>query len=179
MIVIIASLPWSSSGFVIVSITDDQRSPSMGSMSRDETHAPGGELTDRLGYLMKHAHQRLTELTSAALTPFRITGRELAVLVVLDALGPTSQQDAARRLGTDRTTMVSLIDALEAKGVVVRQPFEQDRRRNVVRFTEAGRETFAKALVASDAAERAFLGEMTEAEAAKFRAQLRAAIGIG
>lgn len=147
----------------------------MSSESQDE---PGAELTDRLGYLLKHAQQRYTELNAAALEPFGLSGRELAVLLVFDALGPTSQQDAARRLGVDRTTMVALVDALERKEIVRRAPYAEDRRRNVVTFTPAGRETFRKALAASDAAERAFFGGMDEAAAAAFRASLRALIGV-
>jgi DNA-binding MarR family transcriptional regulator len=146
-------------------------------MSSESQDRPGAELTDRLGFLLKHAQQRLTELTSAALGPFGISGRELAVLLVFDALGPTSQQDAARRLGVVRTTMVALVDGLEAKGIVQRAPYAQDRRRNVVTFTEQGAETFREALAASDAAERAFLGGLDEAQAAAFRARLRALIG--
>jgi DNA-binding MarR family transcriptional regulator len=146
-------------------------------MSSESQDKPGAELTDRLGYLLKHAQQRLTELTAAALEPYGLSGRELAVLLVFDALGPTSQQDAARRLGVDRTTMVALVDALEAKGIVQRAPYAQDRRRNVVTFTERGGENFRKALAASDAAERAFLGGLDEAGGAAFRAQLRVLIG--
>ena len=139
---------------------------------------PRAEL-NRLGYLLKHAQQRLTGLTSAALEPFGLNGRELGVLIVLDAMGPTSQQDAARRLGVDRTTMVALIDALEAKSVVVRRPFEEDRRRNVVEFTEGGHELFTQALRASDAAEREFVSPLEDVAADLFRAQLRAVIGEG
>lgn len=153
-------------------------------MSRDASaqvgrdREPGTELTGRLGFLLKHAQQRLYELTGAALAPCGISGRELSVLLVLDALGPTSQQDAARRLGVDRTTMVALIDALEAKSVVVRRPYEEDRRRNVVEFTEHGYELFTRARAASDEAERRFLDPLAldEAGAERLRAQLRALI---
>jgi DNA-binding MarR family transcriptional regulator len=147
-------------------------------MSSEPQDKPGAELSDRLGYLLKHAQQRLAELNGAALEPFGVSGRELAVLLVLDALGPTSQQDAARRLGVDRTTMVALVDALEAKEIVRRAPYARDRRRNVVTFTEQGRRTFLEALAASDAAERAFLGTMGEAAAAAFRTRLRELIGV-
>ena len=139
-----------------------------------EPAEPGDELTGRLGYLLKHVQQRLYELTAAALAPYGISGRELAVLLVLDALGPTSQRDAAVRLGVDRTTMVALIDALEAKSVVVRRPYEEDRRRNVVEFTERGRALFQQARAAGDEAERRFLGALDDAGAERFRAQLRA-----
>lgn len=135
------------------------------------------QLTSRLGYLFKHAQQTLAEFTGPALEPFGLTGRDLAVLIVLDGLGPASQQEAARGLGVDRTTMVALLDGLESKGIVERRPAEEDRRRNVVQLTASGRRTFAAALAASDEAERAFIGTiMDENRAAEFKNQLRALV---
>ena len=67
-----------------------------------------------------------------------MTGRELAVLTVLAGDEPASQQQAAQRLGVDRTTMVALVDALEGKGLVQRHADAADRRRNVVELTAAG-----------------------------------------
>jgi DNA-binding MarR family transcriptional regulator len=75
--------------------------------------------------------------------------------------------------------MVALIDALEGKSIVVRRPFEEDRRRNVVEFTEGGHELFLRALQASDAAERRFVSPLEDAAAALFRDQLRAVIRAG
>ncbi|HTJ69005.1 MAG TPA: MarR family transcriptional regulator [Actinospica sp.] len=141
-------------------------------------NAPGQPRVElnRLGYLLKHAQQRLTEMTAAALEPYGVNGRELGVLVVLDQMGATSQQDVARRLGIDRTTMVALIDALEAKSVVVRRPSAEDRRRNVVEFTESGHGLFRQALQASDEAERRFVSPLEDAAAELLREQLRAVI---
>ena len=99
-------------------------------MSR--TDGPGPELGRRLGYLLKHAQHRMGELTAKALTPYGIDGRELGVLLVLASHEPASQQQAAQRLGIDRTTMVALLDTLEGKGLVARHPHADDRRRNVV-----------------------------------------------
>jgi DNA-binding MarR family transcriptional regulator len=122
---------------------------------------PGPELTGRLGYLLKHARLRLGELAAAALAPYGLDGRELPVLVVLASGEPASQQEAARRLDVDRTTMVALVDALEDKGLVARHPHAQDRRKNVVELTPAGRATLAEATQASDDAERQFLAPLT------------------
>ncbi|MGH3382662.1 MAG: MarR family winged helix-turn-helix transcriptional regulator [Actinoallomurus sp.] len=147
---------------------------------RDERHAeerPGPELTGRLGYLLKHAQLRLTELTSAALEPYGINGRQLAVLLVLAGHEPGSQQQAAQRLGIDRTTMVALLDALEDKGLVARHPHADDRRRNVVDLTEAGRDTLSRATEASDEAERRFLASLTPSAAEQLRETLRALAG--
>ena len=127
----------------------------------------------RLGYLLKHAQQRLAEFTAPALAPYGITGRELAVLMSIDDLTPLSQQDVADRLGVDRTTMVTLIDGLEDKDLVVRRPDAEDRRRNVVVLTGAGQATMAEAAEAAEAAEQRFLGQLSAAEVASLRAALQ------
>jgi DNA-binding MarR family transcriptional regulator len=142
-------------------------------MSTAAGEGPGPELTTRLGYLLKHVQERLREQSSAALAPYGLDGRELAVLLVLDSGEPASQQQAARRLGVDRTTMVALLDALEAKGLVTRHPHAEDRRRNVVELTAAGRDTLRDATRASDEAERRFLAPLSKPAARQFRDALQ------
>lgn len=148
----------------------------MSSETRADRHAgegPGPELTTRLGYLLKHARLKLGELTAAALAPYGLDGRELAVLLVLAGREPASQQQAARRLGIDRTTMVALLDALEDKGLVTRHPHAEDRRKNVVELTAPGRDTLRDATQASDEAERRFLAPLTEPAARQLKDALR------
>ncbi|MFG1942963.1 MarR family winged helix-turn-helix transcriptional regulator [Nonomuraea sp. NPDC048826] len=125
-----------------------------------------------LAYLLKHAQLRLAALTGPALEPYGIDGRELAVLRVLDAPEPLSQQQAAQRLDIDRTTMVALIDSLEGKGLVSRRPHPADRRKNAVEPTPGGRETLRGATEAAAAAERAFLAGLPEQDARLLRAAL-------
>lgn len=133
-------------------------------------------MAGRLGYLLKHARVRLTELASAALAPYDLTGRELAVLLVLASGEPASQQQAARRLGVDRTTMVALVDALEDKGLVTRHPHAEDRRKNVVELTETGRVTLRDAAAASEEAERQFLAPLTGPAARQLKDALYALV---
>ena len=140
-------------------------------MSR--TDGPGPELGRRLGYLLKHAQLRMAELTTKALTPHGIDGRELGVLFVLAGREPASQQQAALRLGIDRTTMVALLDTLEGKGLVARHPHADDRRRNVVELTDAGQDTLRRATAASDAAEREFLAPLSPSAAQLLRDSLQ------
>jgi DNA-binding MarR family transcriptional regulator len=137
------------------------------------SEGPGPELTTRLGYLLKHVQERLREQSLAALAPYGLDGRELAVLVVLASAEPASQQQAAQRLGVDRTTMVGLLDALEGKGLVTRHPHAADRRRNVVELTAAGRDTLRDATRASDEAERRFLAPLSQPAAERFREALQ------
>jgi DNA-binding MarR family transcriptional regulator len=135
-------------------------------------HDPAG----RLGYLLKHAWLRLGELTATALAPYGVEGRELAVLLTLSHAESASQQQAARTLGIDRTTMVALLDALERKGLVARRPDADDRRRNIVELTASGRDTLRGATAAGLAAERQFLAPLASAEAQQLRQALRAVV---
>ena len=97
---------------------------------------------------MKHAHQRLADLTGSALVPFGISGRECAVLTA--------------------------IDDLEHKGLVQRRQDPDDRRKNVVLLTEAGRTTLRGATAATEQAERRFLASLSGDRSAAFTAALRA-----
>lgn len=133
----------------------------------------GPRLSARLSFVLKRAFLELDALHQERLAPYGIEARDMAVLLLLDSREPESQQQAARRLAVDRTTMVSLIDGLEAKGLVTRRPDTADRRRNVVELTDAGRATLTDALRASDEAEAELLAALDETEAAQFREMLR------
>jgi DNA-binding MarR family transcriptional regulator len=118
----------------------------------------------------------MAELTAAALAPYVINGRELAVLLVLSDGPPASQQQAAQRLAIDRTTMVAMLDTLEGKGLVSRHPDADDRRRNVVELTNAGRDILQRAVKASDDAERALLAPLSPRAAQQLRDSLQAIV---
>jgi DNA-binding MarR family transcriptional regulator len=108
-----------------------------------------------------------------------IAWRELAVLTVLAGQEPGSQQQAAQRLGVDRTTMVGLVDAPEDKGLVRRRAHAEDRRRNLIELTEAGRDTLRRADDASRDAERRFLAPLSARDAGHLKIVLLALIQPG
>jgi DNA-binding MarR family transcriptional regulator len=132
----------------------------------------GPRLSGRLTYLLKRALVDLEDLHAEHLAPVGVSGRELAVLLLLDGRDPESQQQAAGRLGVDRTTMVGLIDGLEAKGLVARRADAGDRRRNVLELTGDGQTVLVRAVSASDEAERQLLAELDDAESAQLRTLL-------
>jgi DNA-binding MarR family transcriptional regulator len=151
---------------LIVSIADDQLIHRLGRVSshRQDPH---------LGYLLKHAQLRFFELGAVALAPLGINGREAAVLRAIDAGRPVSQGEIARAMNVDRTTMVALIDDLQLKGLVQRRQDLDDRRKNVVELTDAGRSTVRQAAGAVERAERDFFGPLSAAEIAQFKKILR------
>ena len=132
----------------------------------------GPRLSARLTYLLKRALLDLEDLHAEHLAPVGVSGRELGVLLLLDGRDPKSQQQAARRLGVDRTTMVGLLDGLEAKGLVARRADAEDRRRNVLELTADGQTALARAVRASDEAERQLLAELDDDESAQLRTLL-------
>jgi DNA-binding MarR family transcriptional regulator len=134
-------------------------------------------MSSRLGYLFKHAGMRLAELNEKALAPYGIDARELGILLLLAGHEPASQQQAAQRLGVDRTTMVALLDTLEAKGLVSRHPHTEDRRRNVVELTTVGQETLRRATKASDDAERVLLAPLSPQDGRHLRDVLQLIVG--
>ena len=130
---------------------------------------PGREVTEVLGYLLKHAHQQLTAATTSALEPFGVDSRALGVLRVLHLRESTSQQEVAQVLGVDRTTMVAMLDALQEQGIVARRPLAQDRRRNAVELTEHGQQLFAQAAQVERDAESAYIASLGAREQQQLR----------
>jgi DNA-binding MarR family transcriptional regulator len=171
----------------MIRITDHQRQGYGKGMAdeRDGKRAEGGPATgqlaatppealaSRLGFLLKHAQLRLADASARALAPFGVDGRELAILAVLAAEYPLSQLEAAGRLGVDRTTMVTLVDALEDKGLVERHRSPEDRRKNIVQLTATGQDRLREAERAREEMERRFLAPLGEAEAARLVRALR------
>jgi DNA-binding MarR family transcriptional regulator len=133
-------------------------------------------MADRLGYLLKHAQLRFAQLSAHALQPYGVTGRQCAILATIDGANALSQQDVARILDVDRTTMVALIDELEHAGLVRRKTHPGDRRKNVVELTEDGANTLRASEVARREAEQRFLSSLSAADAQRFHDALRAVI---
>jgi DNA-binding MarR family transcriptional regulator len=140
------------------------------------TRSPGaGQLSDRLGYLFKHATEGMRALNNEALAPFEVDGRTLAILLVV-AGAQSSQLEVARRLGIDRTSMVALLDDLEGRGLVERRQDAHDRRRNSVLLTDKGRRVLDGGTAATIAAEDRFLARLTVEERDELRRLLRLAV---
>ena len=87
-----------------------------------------------------------------------------AVLAVLDASGPASQATLSRRTGVYRSDLVAVINELSARGLVERAPDPDDRRRNVITLTGAGRDRLQRLDAVLDAVEEDLLAPLDAPE---------------
>lgn len=93
-----------------------------------------------------------------------LTVSQAHVLYALDQLGPLVQRELAERLGRTPRHVTTLVDALEAAGLVARAPHPTDRRATMVSLTERGEATTGRMHDERRAAAEALLADPTPSE---------------
>jgi DNA-binding MarR family transcriptional regulator len=98
----------------------------------------------------------------SALDPLGLRPRHLVALTVLRDGGDSTQQALSTTLEIDRTTLVGLLNELEAEGLIERRRSTEDRRRHMVELTQAGAERLIKAELALATVEDDVLGRLDD-----------------
>lgn len=146
-----------------------------GARTRTGAAGAGIQIEPRLagytGYLAHLGSLRAERCSRTALPPGRDT-RDLAVLSIL-AEEARSQAEIGVLLDVNRTVMISVIDRLEAAGLVRRERDPADRRRYALRITTDGRTVLERMREASRHAEQALTAPLTEAGLRKLNELLR------
>lgn len=118
-------------------------------MSRVRTQTCQSEETvspaDDLGWLLVTASNRLLKRIDEALAPLNLTSAQVGVLAGLARYGADTPAKLCELLEYDRGAMTRLLDRVESKGLIIREPNPSDRRSVTLRLTETGREVFAPA----------------------------------
>jgi DNA-binding MarR family transcriptional regulator len=102
-------------------------------------------LPDLIGYNLRRAEAAMTQDFMRTLRELSITPGQFGVLVLIDANPGLNQTSLGRALGIDRSTVVSVIDKLEARDLVARAPSTRDRRSYALRLSPAGQDLLARA----------------------------------
>ena len=96
-------------------------------------------LGDRPGFLIRRAHQISQSVCIEECSGLDITSTQFGVLWILGRAGQLDQIGIARLLGFDRSTTALVVKLLEKRGLITRSADGVDRRRHVLRLTDAGR----------------------------------------
>jgi DNA-binding MarR family transcriptional regulator len=111
------------------------------------TDAPTLELDglqDLLGFQLRMAHIAMHRDFVATMAETGLTQKQFATLILIRANPGVSQADIAVLLGTDRATMMALIDRLDERGLVERRRSNTDRRRQELHLTAVGKTFLVK-----------------------------------
>jgi DNA-binding MarR family transcriptional regulator len=108
--------------------------------------ATAGRLASLLGYQVRRAQVRAFQSFAQAAGGMGLTPMLFGVLVVLDERPGVTQTELADALGADPSTMVRMLDQLEKRAWVKREPSPVDRRSTLPVLTDTGRAILAEAL---------------------------------
>ena len=114
--------------------------------------------------------------TAEALESLDLTTAHFALLNVLGTHEGAIQQELGATMGIDPSTMVSLIDQLEAAGLAKRRPRASDRRAREVVITPKGRRVLEQARQLAKQVEDDVLRGLSAAERRQVLALLRRAL---
>ena len=120
---------------------------------------------------------RLARLTTNAELPvlarFDLTMWEYVVLLGLGS-GPVRTQSAlAEAIGADKTRIIEVLDSLQQRGLISREPDESDRRVRLVGLTARGRRVRDDAQAAIQKNESVLLEALPDAEQRRFLRSLQ------
>lgn len=125
-------------------------------------------LEDQVGYLLRCAHQRATEIFNAVMGEFGVTPTQFAALAKLDDLQAVSQNHLGRLTAMDPATISGVVGRLTARGFVQASPDAKDARVVVLGLTPAGTAAVAAMKAVAAGVSRRTLEPLAPDEAAVF-----------
>ncbi len=106
----------------------------------DLSQAEGYVLEEQIGFMMRRAHQRASDIFNDVMGPFEVTPQQFAVLSKLVDNGPVSQNLLGRMTAMDPATIFGVIGRLVKRGLVQQSLDAQDARLVIVSLTPRGEE---------------------------------------
>ena len=132
-----------------------------------------GMLPELVGFQLRMAQIALFRDFSQGLGGEDVTPGLFGVLVIIESNPDLKQSELARATQLDRSTVVTVIDNLERRGLVERRASVHDRRSNAIRLTEAGTTLLRKLKRQVSAHEKRLLLNFSAAERETFLALLK------
>jgi DNA-binding MarR family transcriptional regulator len=134
---------------------------------------PTHRLRGRVAWLAGRASLHAQRLVLQRFAGHDLRKPHYGVLASLADLGPASQGPLADRLCLDRSDLVTVLDELESRGLVLRTADATDRRRKIVQLTAAGETMLAELDELVFAADDELLADLSVPERATLVALLQ------
>ena len=106
---------------------------------------PPEPLASAPGFLLSWNGQRMAAKFAATLEPLGLRPPHFGVMTLIDAHPGSTQQELVTRSLIDASSMVGVIDELEAMGLAERRRHAEDRRKHAVHLTARGRRALERA----------------------------------
>ncbi len=136
-----------------------------------------GELTVFPGYLLARLGESSRRRFHEALEPEGLHPRDFGVMTMVAAQPGMSQQQLHEKTAIDPSSMVAVIDQLEAGGLAERRPDPEDRRARTIFLTDRGEQTLRRVRALAGELQREFFGALTAPELRTLHALLRKLAG--
>jgi len=129
------------------------------------------------GYLLARLGESSRRRFHKALEPEGLHPRDFGVMTMVAAQPGMSQQQLHEKTAIDPSSMVAVIDELEAAGLAERRPDPEDRRARTIFLTERGEQTLNRVRALAGELQREFFQALTAEELRALHALLRKLAG--
>jgi DNA-binding MarR family transcriptional regulator len=123
-----------------------------------------GELSVFPGYLLARLGEASSRRFHQALEPQGLHPRHFGVMTMVAAEPGMSQNELHEKTAIDPSSMVTVIDELEAMGLAERRPHAEDRRVRTIFLTDLGRQTLETVRGLAGELQREFFQALTAEE---------------
>lgn len=144
-------------------------------MPKDVSELPC--LEDRLGFLMRRAHNTMLCHFEAALRPYDLTASKYMLLVMIAEVEKVRTADLSRMLSIDLAAIGRQLDRLEVDGYVRRERLRSDRRVTLVELSAKGKKLMPELNAVSEKINNFFLRDFSKDELRQFKEMLRRLMG--
>ena len=121
-----------------------------------------------LGAMAMRLGRRLIALEEPILSRHGTSMWAYAVLTTLGERPMRAQSALAASIGADKTRLIPVLDDLQQRGLIEREPDPADRRVRLLRLTPAGRRLQGSIQAEIRVAEESLLGELSPADRRAF-----------
>ncbi len=131
------------------------------------------QLYRRPGFLLRRANQIAEGVFLNESAAFGVTPTQCGTLLVAHARPGLDQKRLGQALGFDRATTGEILKGLEARGLIVRTPSEEDARKRCIHVTPRGATLLRGVGPALDRAQTRLFGPLSADEATLLVSLLR------